>query len=93
MAALISTTAHALTAADVTEKLNSDQRSSFVAGAVDMASHMFAVNGDQEKARCTLDWFFESESPWPEIHSFFEEHSERDAVAVLHVLINRKCGQ
>lgn len=83
----------ALTASDVMDKMNSDERTGFIAGAGDMASHMFAVHGDPDKAQCAVDWLFNGEDPWPAIDAFFGAHRDKDAVAVLHVLINRKCGK
>lgn len=40
-----STPANAITAGEVMDKMESKQRSAFIAGAADMASHLFAVSG------------------------------------------------
>lgn len=83
----------ALTAGDVLDKMNADQRTGFNSGAVDMASHLFAADGKFVKAKCALDWFFRTDGSVKEVHTFFEAHRDKDAVALLHVLINRKCGE
>lgn len=85
--------AAALTAGDVLDKMNADQWTGFNSGAVDMASHLFAVEGKFVKAKCALDWFFRTEGSVKEVHAFYEAHRDKDAVALLNVLINRKCGE
>lgn len=90
---LASQPALAITAGEVIEKMEPEQRSGFIAGAVDMASHLYAVNGDREKADCAVNWLFGNEESNREIHAFFEAHQERDAVGLLSVLINRHCGK
>jgi hypothetical protein len=82
----------AITAGDVLNKMEPLKQSGFLGGAVDMASHFFAVEGNSAKAKCAVDWFFRDEKSVSEIFVFFEAQKDKDAVALLHVLINRKCG-
>ena len=84
--------AHAITADDVLNRMDGGQRSGFISGAVDMASHLFAVAGDREKASCAVKWLFDNDDGLLEVIAFFELHPERDAVALIDILINRQCG-
>lgn len=88
----LSSPARAITAGDVMNEMSSEQRTGFFTGAIDMASHLFAVGGNREKAECAVNWFFGREGSLGSVHSFFEEHQDKDAVGLLHVLINRECG-
>lgn len=72
-------------------RMNSDQRTSFLSGAVDMYSLITAKNGDSAKANCAIAWFFESGEALREIFAVFGNYGEQDAVSVLEVLINRHC--
>jgi len=83
----------AITAGDVMDKMNSDQRSSFLSGAVDMASHLYAIDGNRTKGECALDWYFRTEGSLREVHTFFDAHKDKDAVGLLSILINRHCGK
>jgi hypothetical protein len=85
--------ANAITAGDVMDKMESRERHGFIGGAVDMASHLYAVGGNREKADCAVNWFFQDKSSLSEIHGFFNAHKDKDAAGLLSVLINRRCGK
>ena len=87
------TPALAITAGDVMDKMEPSERHGFIGGAVDMASHLYAVDGNLEKADCTVNWFFREEDSLREIHDFFDAHKDGDAVGLLSILINRHCGK
>ncbi|MFY0311165.1 hypothetical protein ACFMBG_14845 [Leisingera sp. D0M16] len=82
----------ALTAGDVLDKMNADQRYGFISGAVDMASQLYAEGGNREKGECALSWFFDGDDGIRMIHDFFDAHKDKDAVGLLSILINRQCG-
>ncbi len=85
--------AAAVTAGDVMDRMEPRESHGFIGGAVDMASHLYALGGDIEKANCTNEWMFHSgDSALREIHAFFDTHKDRDAVAILAILIERHCG-
>lgn len=88
-----SSPARAIDAGEVMDKMDAGQRAGFLAGAVDMASHLYAATGNQEKSRCVVDWFFREEGTLRQVHSFFESHKDKDAVALLAILIDRHCGK
>jgi hypothetical protein len=83
----------AITAGDVMDKMNGDQRSSFLSGAVDMAAHLYAINGNREKADCAVNWYFRTEGSLREVYKFLDAHKDKDAVGILSILINRHCGK
>lgn len=88
-----STPACAIDAGDVMDKMEPCERSGFVAGAVDMASHLYAANGNREKADCAVDWLFRQENSLQEVHAFFDQYKDKDAVGLLSILIDRHCGK
>ena len=85
------TVVSALTADEVMNQMNNDQRTGFMSGAVDMAAQLHAENGDRAKAECALAWFFHSDDGLRDVFDFFDIHGEHSAVALISVLINRKC--
>jgi hypothetical protein len=90
---LSSAPAAAITAGDVLDKMDGQERVSFLAGAVDMASFLFALAGNHAKADCAVDWHFHQEGSLEEIRDVFSAHKDLDAVGVLSVLIDRHCGK
>ena len=84
--------AAAITTTDVNERMDSAEGSAFIAGAVDMYSHMAARNGDRQRADCAVEWYFRTDGAVAEVFGVFENTPDRDAVAVIEVLINRHCG-
>ena len=85
--------AAAIDAGDVVDKMDARESSHFIAGAVDMASHLYAVAGNREKADCATKWLFDNEDSNREIHTFLEAHKDKDAVGLLSILIDRHCGK
>ena len=84
--------AMSITAEDVVSRMEPPGRSNFIAGAVDMYSHLAARYGDRQKADCAVQWFFDTDDALAEVLTVFENFPDRDAVAVLEVLLNRRCG-
>jgi hypothetical protein len=87
------TSAAAIDASDVLEKMEQKERLGFLGGAVDMASHLYAVGGNGQKADCAVAWFFDDKDSLREIYAFFEAHKDKDAVGLLSILIDRRCGK
>jgi hypothetical protein len=85
--------AAAITAGDVMDKMEPKERASFISGAVDMASHLYAIAGNRTKADCAVKWLFETEGSNREIDTFLGAHKDKDAVGLLSILIDRKCGK
>ena len=83
----------AITAGDVVEKMKGYEDVRFIAGAVDMYSHLMARNGSQQKADCAVTWFFETDGALREVLGVFENYRDKDAVALIEILINRHCSK
>lgn len=83
----------AITAGDVMDRMEPRERHGFIGGAVDMASHLYAVAGNRAKADCTTQWLFDDKNSLRDIHDFFNAHKDRDAVGLLSILIDRRCGK
>jgi hypothetical protein len=83
----------AIDASDVLDKMEPHERSSFLGGAVDMASHLYAMSGNRQKADCAVTWYFDDANSHREIHAFFDAHRDKDAVGLLSMLIDRRCGK
>jgi hypothetical protein len=83
----------AIDAGDVMGKMKPDERGGFIGGAVDMAAHLYAVAGNRKKADCAVKWFFDDENALREVYKFFDEHKNKDAVGLIAIMIDRKCGK
>jgi hypothetical protein len=84
--------AAALTAGDVVDKMTADERAAFVIGAVTMAQRFYELAGNERKVACIRDWY-RSEGRVRQVHGVFSNYKDRDAASLLHVLINRHCGE
>jgi hypothetical protein len=51
---VLPSSAEAINAGDVMDTMEQRERLGFIGGAVDMASHIYAVNGNREKADCAV---------------------------------------
>jgi hypothetical protein len=83
----------ALTAGDVMDKMEPKEGTGFIGGAVSMAAHLYAINGNREKGECALNWYFRTEDSLRDIHKFFDAHKDKDPVGLLAILIDRRCGK
>jgi hypothetical protein len=51
------------------------------------------VNGNREKGECALNWYFRTEGTLRNVHTFLDAHKDKDAVSLLAILIDRRCGK
>ena len=85
----------ALTADDVMNRMNEDQRFGYVAGVVSglAQARWIADKPDAAGTTCINNWFFAEDSQrWPVIEDWFARNPDKPAAALLYVLIKRKCG-
>ncbi len=85
----------ALTADEVMNRMNEDQRFGYVAGVVSGLAQARWITDKPENAgtTCINNWFFGAESkPRPRIEEWFARHPEKPAAALLYVLIKQDCG-
>ena len=88
--------ADALTAGDVVNKMNGDQRTSYVAGSVEAfaQARWIADKPDASGMQCIHSWFYgSSDEKWTRINAFFSRHVDKPAAALLYVLIKKECGE
>jgi hypothetical protein len=90
LALFLPTQAHAVTAGDVLDRMNAEQRGGFMNGALDMFSYELATTGQGDKAECVINWYFEGQGP-EEIAAVFANHRDMPAVAILRTLADRHC--
>lgn len=89
---LFATPAYALTGGDILDKMNSDQRGSYLAGSVEMAAFLTSLEGNKERASCIMDWYYK-QNGIDSIVAMLSKYKDRQALPVLQVLIKRACGE
>ena len=88
--ALIPTQALAVSAGDFLDRMNADERSGFINGALDMLAYDLTQAGQGGKAACVVQWYFEGQGP-EEVAAVFPNHPDLPAVAILRTLADRHC--
>jgi hypothetical protein len=83
---LLSTSAQAMTGAEFLDKLNDQQRASYVDGAVEMLAYV--MPGD--KAKCVFDWYYRGQGPEQLIRAL-RQNRELPVTGILKVLVKRLC--
>lgn len=92
---LFASTAHALTADDVLNKMNDTERNNYIAGVVGgfAYSRFLRDRPDKTGMNCFYDWLYKSEeAPWDSIISWFARHPDKPVEPLLYVLIKKDCG-
>lgn len=85
--------AEALNAGFVLNKMNTDQRVSFITGAVEglAYSRYLRDKPDQSGMQCISAWYAKSNS-LDNIWQWFARHPDKPAGVLLYVLIKKECG-
>lgn len=85
--------AWAITAADVLDKMSSDQRHGYLSGVVEMAMYLASTQEkNNAKSECILNWYFPKGAPGPQqIIDTFHQYRDKPAVGLIKVLIDRAC--
>lgn len=87
--------AFAITAGDLLDRMTEPEREGYIQGALEMAMFMAATQErNSTKAQCTFDRFFGDTSAEAarELIAVFGANKDRDAVALITIVINRHCG-
>lgn len=87
--------AAALTADDVMNKMTPDERTAYLAGAVEAfaQSRWITDKPNADGMRCIQDWFYaRGEETRPDLYAFLSEHLEKPAPAMIYVMLKRECG-
>ena len=88
--------AQALTADDVLNKMNSDQRFGYISGVIEgLAYARWAKDQpDSTGMNCVYDWYYQGgEERSNQVDTWLHRHLDRPVGALLHVLIKRDCGE
>lgn len=91
-------------AADATEinadvvmnKMNSDQRVSYVSGVIEGLAYARFVRDkpDETGMKCIYDWYYaDNDKRWKEtLFPVFDRHKDKPVGVILHVLTKKACG-
>lgn len=88
-----STSVAALTAEDVTTRMNSDQRYSYVVGLVDMLAYETARAGEKDKSTCITAKFLKtgSEETWGKLREVMDQYPDKPPEVLVAVLARQLC--
>lgn len=88
--------AAALTADDVLNKMNADQRHGYISGIVDGYAYARWLSDKPDKTgmQCVYGWYYNGQTEkWAVIEQWFERHLDKHVDALLYVLIKKECGE
>lgn len=74
------------------DRMSSDQRIGYLAGTVEMAAFLSGLAGNADRADCLTSWFYEQDGT-ETIVAALSQYRDRQALPVLHLLMNRACGE
>jgi len=93
---ITSMSAKALTADDVMNKMNDDQRSSFIAGVIGGLAYarFLSDRPDETGMSCIHDWYYgdDNKKNMKRMHAWFDKHLDKPIEPLLYVLIKKDCG-
>ena len=90
----IATSAFAVTARDVLNRMTEKEQFGYITGAVDMALFLEQApqRGSTPRSQCILAWFYGNDAKGPrEVRAMFEKYPDQSAVGLIKVLIDRSC--
>lgn len=103
-AIMIATLLFGVSAAEATEinadvvmnKMNSDQRVSYVSGVIEGLAYARFVRDkpDETGMKCIYDWYYaDNEKRWKKtLFPMFDRHIDKPIGVILHVLTKKACG-
>lgn len=93
IAALAASSAHAITAKDVMEKMAQEERFGYVTGLIDMLSYQALLAGNQARAKCISDAFYgKKDATMRLLYQSFGQYSDKSPEGIVVVIMNRACG-
>lgn len=84
--------ARALTGSDILDKMNSDERDGYLAGALEMAAFLSAVQGNKTRADCIMGWYYDRKEGANQIVAGLSQYKDHQALPVIYLLIKKACG-
>lgn len=86
----------ALTAKDVLNKMNDDERFSYLAGIADglAQARWMKDKPDDTGMKCIYDWYYKGgKRKFNQVYGLLELHPEKPTNAIMYVLIKKECGE
>jgi hypothetical protein len=91
-ALLLSAPAQSLTGEDVVERMSSEESNGYLAGAIEMAAFLSGTRENSERSDCIMNWYYEGDGV-EELIAALTRYKDRQALPVIHLMINRACGE
>lgn len=88
--------AQAITADDVLNKMNADQRFGYISGVIEglAFARWTKDQPDSTGMNCIYDWYYQGGGERSnQVDTWLRRHLDRPVGALLHVLIKRDCGE
>ncbi len=94
--AISATSAFAITAKDVTEKMSKEEQKGYLTGLIDMRMFDAAQSGDANLPRCIHDAYYRDigrdGDAWSRLYDAFARFPEKDAPTIVFLLVKKSCG-
>jgi hypothetical protein len=86
--------AMAITAKDVTEKMSKDERYNYLTGLIDMRAFQAAQSGDTAFSKCVNDAYYRDKegSAWIAVLESLQKFPDRQAATIVFLLTQKMCG-
>lgn len=85
-------TAQAITADDVLEKMGDKERWGYLTGLIDMMSYQEVLAGNEARAQCISDWFYNQDETVPRIFATLSRYSNLAPEGILIQMAKNACG-
>lgn len=87
--------ADAFPAKDLMEKFPLKERRAYVTALVHMASYQATINKEEERSKCMVDWYHETDhvKAFTYIEKALQKFPDWQGVEVVMVVLNQKCGK
>jgi len=88
--------AFAITAKDVTDKMSKEEQKGYLTGLIDMRMLDAAQAGDAKLPRCIHDSYYrdigQDGDAWSRLYDAFARFPDKDAATIVFLLVKKACG-
>jgi hypothetical protein len=89
----VSSSAAAITAKDVMEKMSKEERFGYLTGLADMLSYQYVLAGDRPRAECiSKEFYSKKEETWKRVYNALEAFPDKAPEGLIVVLMKKSCG-
>lgn len=81
-----------VTAGSALKRMSTDELTGYITGIVDGLAYVRHQNGEPDKMKCVLDWFYRSKNSMRQVFDAFERFPDHAPAAVMTALIKKQCG-